>query len=83
MLVPDIHRMTALARVKLPLFKHFGNAVNAAIIAGQRAGGRPDQFEAGHRCAASAPAEVAGVSQLGRTRSSGSRGDFAGFGIGG
>jgi len=59
MLVPDIHRMTALARVKLPLFKHFGNAVNAAIKAGQRAGGRPGQFEAGHRCAASAPAEMA------------------------
>jgi hypothetical protein len=39
MLVPDIHRMTALARVKLPLFKHFGSAVNAAIKAGQRAGG--------------------------------------------
>jgi hypothetical protein len=71
MLVPDIHRMTALARVKLPLFKHFGNAVNAAIKAGQRAGGGPGQFELG----IDAPRPP--------RRRWPARGDFAGFGIGG
>src|ERR1700731_1824666 len=59
-------------------------AVNAEVKAGQRAGAKPGQFAARRRVrsAASAPAEMAGISQPGRTRLSGSYGDFAGFWIG-
>src|SRR6202047_3967636 len=65
-------------------FAAIRNVVNAEVKAGQRAGAKPGQFAARRRVrsAASAPAEMARISQPGRTRLSGSYGDFAGFWIG-
>jgi hypothetical protein len=51
-------------------FAAIRNVVNAEVKAGQRAGAKPGQFAARRRVrsAASAPAEMARISQPGRTR---------------
>jgi hypothetical protein len=60
-----------------------GQNVNGGIKAGHWGGAKAGQFGSGSsRCAASGPAEMARVSQPGRTRHSGSADGFAGFGIG-
>jgi hypothetical protein len=58
-------------------------AVNGGVKLGHWGGAKAGQFGYGSsRCAASGPAEMARVSQPGRTRHSGSADGFAGFGIG-
>jgi hypothetical protein len=62
----------------------FALYVNGGVKAGQWAGGKPGQFGAGHRPrrAGAAPAEMARVSEPGRTRPSGSASGLSGFVIG-
>jgi hypothetical protein len=57
--------------------------VNGGVKLGHWGGAKAGQFGYGSsRCGASGPAEMARVSQPGRTRHSGSADGFAGFGIG-